>query len=111
MYEPKTEYVKGKLRKTRWKDHDYIENLMKLEKFVASGEKIQNFSHAMAVRNLTSEHSKDYLAILKELNPEGYEKTLKKMREDNARLADVEKEMKEEMEEKRKAWLKAGGKP
>lgn len=116
MVEPKTEYVKKKLKLTKWKKRDYIEDLMKIEKFILEyNEKPQGMSHAMMMHNwldpICGEFRREYAGILKEVNPKKYQKYMARKKREENDCKKGEKKYKEELKKEKAEWKKAGGKP
>ncbi len=121
MIRPKTEYVKKKLKQTKWKNRDYIEDLMKIEKFILEyNERPQGMAHAMMMHNwcdtehFYGEYIREYEQILKELKPKKYNKYV--IEKKNYTVESKKAQEKWENEEKTRtkkektAWKKAGGK-
>ncbi len=111
-YNPKSNFVKDKIKKTKWKDRDYIEKLLDLEEH-ALGKRPRGFADAMYIHGIRGDYENEYLIILKELNPIEYGKYLKaKQKEEREeKEAEIEYKKQEKIERKteRKSWQKAGG--
>lgn len=107
----KSEYIKDKLKKTRWKDSDYINKLMFIEDCILHGP--GGMGSSICFHNYKSKYSKEYWTILKELKPAEYKK--EKPKEERKRKKDMEEMKRFHLEEKeqhrkaREAWKKAGG--
>ncbi|MFA5049857.1 MAG: hypothetical protein WC501_02515 [Candidatus Micrarchaeia archaeon] len=71
-YQPRSEFLKEKLKKANKKNAEYLMDLLTLEKLIVNEEKITGFAHSMRLHSLKSEYEKEYLQMLKELDPKGY---------------------------------------
>jgi len=108
----KSEFIKKELKRTKWKDSEYIDELMKIERF-ALGEVF-----GMVTPHLRSylirKYPKQWKIIYLELNPKQYKRIL----EDKKKAAEEEKreekhfkqEEKLELKRDREAWKKMGRK-
>ena len=65
----------------------------------------------MRFESILDEHEKDYMAILKELNPEELKRYVKKKKEKDERFERDSRNLDEFLKREKRAWLKAGGKP
>jgi len=110
-YAAKSNFVKDKIKKTKWKDREHITNLLVLEKYILDGCKITGMAHSYQITGLKGEYEKEYLSLLKELDPAEHKKYLKELKEEDGEHEKLSKELLEEDKRTRKAWLKAGGKP
>ena len=112
-YNPKSNFVKDKIKKTKWKDRDRIKKRLDLEEH-ALGKRPCGFADAMYIHNIRESHENDYLAILKELDPIKYTRYLKakKKEETEQKVAEIKykKQEKTERMAERKSWQHAGGK-
>ncbi len=110
--EVKSKFIKKKIKKTHWEDSDYIDVLIKIERFVL-GERCDLLEDYIQ-KEFESHYPKEYEAIFKELRPKewsamqidgkkGKEKMIRELDEMGEEYAAGE-------EEKRKDWIKAGGK-
>ena len=111
----KSEYVKKKIKGrsfSKEKDRNYIHDLLNLERYVLKGP--SGTADAMMLSGLEGEYPKEYVAIFKELDPEGYEAHLENERrekEKNRKLSEkLQREEDREYERERKQWLALGGK-
>ncbi|MCK4429614.1 MAG: hypothetical protein KAU95_04510 [Candidatus Aenigmarchaeota archaeon] len=112
MKTPKSKFVKKKIKETSWKDREYIEDLLFLEKAVIGG--VDSWMGNWRLAGVKSEYRKEYNAIFEELDPEGFKKYAKKKRREKVKDEKEEKKFeKEEAEEEKrdlKMWKKMGGK-
>ncbi|MDD5023416.1 MAG: hypothetical protein PHU63_04570 [Candidatus ainarchaeum sp.] len=121
MNAPKTEYVKKRLSRTKWKDRDYIEDLMDIERWILKfNERPTGMSHAMKMHNWCNAkqfdgiYLREYEQILKELKPKKYEKYIAEKKQ---YVADCKKanekwkrDEKERIKKEKLEWKKLGGK-
>ncbi len=91
-YIPKSMYIVNQVKSNKFskKQLNYVEDLIYLERKVLHG--IQGFADAMKFAEMKSRYEREYLAILKELDPKQYEKLKDEKRREE------EEEMKGEME-------------
>src|SRR3989338_7226631 len=93
-FEPLTKFAREKIKKTRFEDRGYIQNLLFLEYCIAGGE-FGGFAGGIAMGqrydDLEESYPAEALAIAKELDPEEYEAMLqerkKKERWERGRMA------------------------
>ncbi|MBU0591685.1 MAG: hypothetical protein ABIJ10_01915 [Candidatus Micrarchaeota archaeon] len=112
-YNPKSNFVKNKIKKTKWENRDYIEILLILEDCIL-GKRPQGFADAHKIHNIKSEYEKEYLAIFEELDPKGYAKHLKANKKEDRKQKEADRKFKQEemtdLEKAKESWKKAGGK-
>ncbi len=113
MYkEIKSKFIKEKIKRTRWKDRKYIDNLIKIEK-LALGKNFGLVTGYIEI-NLREDYPKEWEIIYKEVNPKGYEKMIKREKEEKEREEKEQKEFEEEcrkeQEQLKKEWKEMGGK-
>jgi len=106
----KSNFVKEKLRKADWKkDKKYIDDLIFLEKTFTEG--VHSLGENLKLHYFMSTYEKEYNRILKELNPEWYNRSMKEKKKEEERDRKwMKKFVKEEEEEKRREkedWDKA----
>lgn len=128
----KTQFVRDRLRETAWKDREYIADLKELEELHAAKGGYRGISHAMAHRYLWERYPVEHDCIEKEIEegiytpPEEFrrlvaewkeaqrrkeaERRLKEAEEMRQRLERKRREQ-EWLEEERRKWLEAGGRP
>ena len=109
--EIKSNFVKGQLKVTKWKDRSYIYDLIKIEKFALGRE----FGMATPYLRARLMHSYpiQWKAIWLELNPQRYKKNAeykKKERErEKIEAARFRREEALELKRERKGWREGGG--
>src|SRR3990172_3349405 len=100
MNEPKSNYVKNRIKGLEFtkKNREYVRILLNLERWALEGP--GGWSDAMHKHSVVSDHEKDYLAILKELDPKQYVDHLKEKKEmeDEDRKAEEWKKKEEKAE-------------
>jgi hypothetical protein len=110
--EIKSNFIKEKIKKTKWKDSDYIDDLLKIEYYVLGGES-GRFTPYL-VERLEKDHPKEFKAIRLELDPSYRARRSKEEDREKAKekreQARMEREWQKEDERDRKDWIKAGGK-
>ena len=110
--EAKTNFVKEQIKKTKWKNKHYIDDLLKIER-VISGEGV-GWTVGPIITHFEQKYSKEYKAIFKELCP----KKLKDLKEYQKKEGEKERKLKELWEKKKleeekqdkEDWKKMGGK-
>lgn len=108
----KSKFIKEKIKSTKWKDRDYIDDLIAIECYV-KGEMF-GLGTGHKAKSLEGEYPKEWVAIWKELEPKKYEKNRKIDERERRREEKEEREMEEEemIEEEldREDWKRVGGK-
>ena len=113
--EAKSNYVKNKIKITKWKDREYIESLLYFEKWVM-GEVTGKLGPGWGFMPKVYESNcpEEFKAIYTELNLKGYKKYLKQKKEDKKDEIEENKEFKrqekEDLKKQKFDWEKAGGK-
>ena len=109
----KSEYIRQKLRKTKWKDSEYIDDLIRLEDCIVNG--VQGFAHAMAYSGLKDKYREEWEAIYMELEPERGRIIIERQRKQEEKWKkeeeEYEKKRKKKLEEMLKDWEEMGGQP
>lgn len=102
-----SDYIKRKIRTVSWTNHSYVDDLIKLARFIR--KKPRGFAANMHFVQLKDRCPGDYLELLREHSQEEYERVLEEARKqkgkqdiDRRRAATQEESLKEE-------WLRAGG--
>ena len=113
MYEEvKSEFIKNKIKETRWEDRGYIDDLLKIEQHALG--KLWGLWSGYIAKELESNYPKEWEIIYKEVNPKGWEARMKREREyeEKKRIEDEERERRknEEYERNRREWIEMGGK-
>ena len=105
----KSKYLRKKIKLTKWENRDYINDLIRLEQWALHWPK--GFSANLHFHNLKSEYEEEYIAILRELNPERLKVFLAELKLNEKKYKKVKGQFKKELAQEKKDWLKAGGKP
>jgi len=105
----KSRYVKEKIKKTKWENRDYIDVLLLLEGWIINGAR--GFAGNLYFHQLKSKYEKEYIAILKELNPERLKEFLAELKLKEKECGIAKARRKKELAKEKKDWIKAGGKP
>jgi len=109
-----SDYIKNKIKGKSWKDKkyvNYIKELRRIEFHIKYG--VHGMASGIQFSTLKSKHEKEYLAILKEINPKEYKwemgtKKVERKKELEETKKEREKEKEEEKREK-KRWIELGG--
>jgi hypothetical protein len=113
LLDTKSKFVKNKIRMTRWKDLEYIEDLLFLEKAIL-GKTPKSWLSGYKLYGLMDRYKTEYRKIKDELNPGWREKERKEALDvEQKELREEEKWKAECLREaviKKKEWLKLGGK-
>jgi len=109
MYsEIKSEFVKNELKKTAWKDREYIEDLIKIEELATGVWKGVIVFHW--TNHFPRKYPQHWKAIWQELNPKEYkewfDRVQKEEKRDKRQEARWKKEEKEELQQEKKEWQK-----
>ena len=107
----KSEFVKKELQKTTWKDSEYIDDLMDIEKIILGT--YTSTGTGYITNHLENKYPKQWKAIYLELNPEGYKKVVawekKEAERDKKEEAESKKKQKERYDSAKESWKKMGG--
>ena len=110
----KSKFIKEKIKKTKWKDSEYIDDLMFLEDAILNDFNNLGMSGNMKLSSLKYSYSKEYKVIYKELDPKGWKEEQEQEKKQAIEEAEEERRYNEEErleeEQERKEWKKAGGK-
>ncbi len=114
-HEVKSKFVRNLIRGRRFSDRrqrKYIEDLILLERFIASG--IHGMWAGQVYNTLKTKYRKEWEAVYKELKPKEFVKELARERqEERWRKSEAAKEKKKEGKEReawKRHWLRFGGK-
>ena len=111
----KSPFIKKKLQNTSWENRTYIDDLVKLHKYMISG--IKSWIAASVFSELTYKYRKEYLELIKEdidLNPNEkrirmYPKQINDMIQRNKKIRQWKKEDLRKEKLTQKDWFKSGG--
>ena len=107
--EVKSEFIRKKAKKSE--DKGYIDDLIFLEKAIVEGDGRLGRSRVIKLSSLKEHYKKEYEAIYKELNLEGWEKEKAREKREARRRFEKERmnalEEKKEMEKEKRSWIKA----
>lgn len=110
----KSKFIKEQIRKSKWKDREYIEDLLFLEEAVLYPNRKWGYGGSMHLYGLKQSYRKEYHAIFKELDPKGFKKYVASEKEEREKEKKIKREgkiaEKELLAEEKRDWLKAGGK-
>ena len=111
--EIKSDYIRGRIAKTAWDDRQYVDDLIRLLRFVT--EEPTTASSARLHSVLRQKYPKDWLALCREHSEERYQYELdlcRKAREASETAKAREKSEREAEEaQSREGWEEAGGRP
>ena len=109
-------YIVQKIKDTEWKDRQYVNVLLQLERFIKHGA--NGIAGNQVYFNIRNSYRTEYLALLQETSPERYEAEIESEKEEKELAAQKkiiakQKEAIEKAEEKEayKKWIDLGGKP
>ena len=108
----RSEFVRAKLRKSRWRDHAYPDDLMQLEELSLTIRRIkgaERFYAGLRLSALRVRYGREYHAILRQLDPAGYLAALKREEKHREYLAAFKRRKKLEDKTALEEWLRAGG--
>jgi hypothetical protein len=110
----KSKFIKDKINKTKFKDRDYIDDLMFFERVILNKFEHLGMGGNMKLHGLKSSYKKEYEAIFKELDSKAWKKYQEEEKKEKQREKAEEKkwdeEERKEKKEHKKAWVEAGGK-
>ena len=105
-----------KIKETIWKNRDYINDLIRLERMIKKGP--QGFAGGQIYFLLREKYPVEFLELLKEASPQRYEAELADQQKSEIEKASYEEKMaaveKQEAEREKQAyanWIALGGKP
>jgi len=111
--EIKSNYIRQKIRETKWEDRSYISDLMSLESLILTGP--GGMAGARLWVKLESQYPEEFKAIYFELKPEKAKEIFERKRKELEKLRKEERERikrnKKRLEERLKEWLEMGGQP
>ena len=109
-------YLLQKIKETIWKNGDYINDLIRLERMIKKGP--QGFAGGQIYFLLRKKYPVEFLELLKEASPQRYEAELADQQKSVIDKASYEEKMaaaeKQEAEKEKKVyanWIALGGKP
>jgi len=102
-------YIKNKIKELSWDKHSYIDNLIRLYKFIKSPP--SQWLADMQYAALKSQYKEEYLNLLKEFSLELYEVELQRRKTFFEERERYLLEMKKDEHLSKEDWLRAGGKP
>ena len=109
-------YLLQKIKETSWKNRDYINDLIRLERMIQKGP--QGFAGGQIYFLLREKYPVEFLELLKEASPQRYEAALADQQKSVIDKASYEEKMaaaeKQEAEKEKKVyanWIALGGKP
>ena len=112
----KSPYLLQKIAATSWKNRDYINDLLRLERMIQHGP--QGFAGGQIYFLLCQKYPVELLELLKEVSPQRYEAELAQHQKAVIDKASYEEKMaaaeKQEAEREKEAyanWIALGGKP
>ncbi len=109
----KSAFIKAEIQKTKWKDRDYIDGLIKIERF-AQGSNCGLYTGYLR-NHLRGSYPRQWKKIWLEVNPQRYTKNLEqeeKVKEkEQKEKAKFRREEARELKQKKKEWIKVGGIP
>lgn len=102
-----SKYIQGLLSKTHWQDHQYIDQLIVIKKFLDKAP--VGWISNMYFAQLKSQYPKEFLELCREKSTARYEKELKEINNLKVLKASTDKATKEAEELLKTEWQKAGG--
>jgi hypothetical protein len=105
----KSAYINNLLRQTSWDEHQKIDDLINLHRYIISHPR--SFTSGMHYSHLMHKYDKEFLILLKEHSEIAYEAEIKKRNSYHEKLISEAQKEKEYIEKRKTDWLKAGGKP
>jgi len=115
MYKPKSRFILSRIKNTSFSNYQrsgYIDTLIFLERSIT--ERICGWAGNIKLFYVRKQYRREFLTILKEIDPAGYKQLLheereaQKKEEEDARREKIEAEKKRQ--EKLQWWKKCGGK-
>ncbi|MDO8656734.1 MAG: hypothetical protein Q7K45_05850 [Nanoarchaeota archaeon] len=108
----KSAFIRAEMKKTKWKDKDYIDDLIDIEGF-ALGRTFGMVTPHLRNR-VVKKYPRQWKIIYLELNPQGYNENVEyeKKERERERKENVKFRREEalELKQERIAWMKSGGK-
>jgi len=109
-------YLLQKIAETSWKNRDYINDLIRLERMIQKGP--QGFAGGQIYFLLREKYPVEFLELLKEASPQRYEAALADQQKSKIKKASYEEKIataeKQQAEREKEAyanWISLGGKP
>lgn len=109
----KSKFVNGELKKTKWKNRQYINHLLDFEKFATTGYCSTGAGYILSIQKC--KYPAQWKAIWLELNPKAYRKDIESEKKERERekkeAARFKQEEALELKRDRAEWKKEGGLP
>jgi hypothetical protein len=102
-----SEYIKHKIRTVSWTNHSYVDDLIKLARFIR--KKPHGFAANMHFVQLKNRYPGDYLELLREHSQEEYERVLEEARKEKEKQNIDSRQTAKQEESLKDEWLRAGG--
>lgn len=107
----KSKFIKEQIKKISWKDREYIDHLIDIEKLV-TGMYVSTGAGYVA-NSRKSDYPREWKIIYQELNPKGYKRAIEEERREDARERreneKFRREERKELQQARQQWKKMGG--
>lgn len=109
----KSNFIKERIKKTKWRNRVYIEDLIFLEQIITKRIKNLGWLGNMKLYGLKSRYKKEFGIIFKELDPKEWKKYQKKEKieknQEKISMIKILKKAEKEFQENKKDWIEAGG--
>ena len=107
--EIQSEYIKKKIQETSWSEHEKIDELICLYKYIRQPP--VQYNSGWHFGYLKSHYAEEYLELLREFSLEAYQIEIAKLEEIKLKIS-KQAQIAEDKEIKLKhEWIKSGGKP
>jgi hypothetical protein len=100
-------FIIGLIRESSWQQHEKIDDLIHLQKFIVHPPK--SFNSGWAFSHLKSTYPDEFLKLLEEYSPKALELELSEREQIRLNLEKLQTERQSELSEMQKQWLLAGG--
>jgi hypothetical protein len=107
--EIKSEFIKRKIRETSWIEHEKIDELICLFKYIRQPP--MQYNSGWHFSYLKSHYEEEYLELLHEFSSEAYQSALEEFEKKKKKNSEREELAKKEETKLKQEWLKAGGQP
>lgn len=107
LREPKSEYVQERLEGCSWENREYIEDLLRIERYALEGA--SGMADGLKSQQIKSEYPRAWEEIHLELNPDKLEERRQRREERRQRREQFRERKRRKLEAAKEYWVELGG--